>query len=334
MKKRGSAIVEYIIPMALVGVVVGTGLFLFLKNDVLLTFAANSLGSDIYKSEGKIVIGENLPVNYKTTFNSSASSEMPTSVPNSISEGVIDFGTFQLSGVPSDFGTFVETAGASGGTDKLATLLMQVVDQLEQEGQSADSELVKKLAVTGHNVAAIEKNYESMVHSCHFELACVQANADQLHNKPEHFDDRYYDFNGYVKDISVANNRMRKNTLPQEFQQHINGNESAAIFVETYDTLMASSTITEAQKGVITELYWNIGTLSDHMEASMYMMWHGEVAYNGWDPLTGKNVNQTSDLPSDPLQIAAGYKYSNTTHLESALICAADNYKDTGTRCD
>lgn len=42
----------------------------------------------------------------------------------------ISVGNYVLEGIPENFNAFVETSGASGGTDKIVSLLNQISDQL------------------------------------------------------------------------------------------------------------------------------------------------------------------------------------------------------------
>lgn len=72
----------------------------------------------------------------------------------------IDYGEFILTGVPKNMNDFVQSSGSSGGTDKLAALIDQLATQVPSINSPAYSNLLKKLADKGHEIAQLEKNLE------------------------------------------------------------------------------------------------------------------------------------------------------------------------------
>lgn len=70
----------------------------------------------------------------------------------------IDFGGYQLTGIPENFGEYIESSGSSGGTDKVVALLEQIAASPELSPDQKN--LVEQLANKGHSLANIEKIIE------------------------------------------------------------------------------------------------------------------------------------------------------------------------------
>lgn len=70
----------------------------------------------------------------------------------------IDFGPYKITGIPENFGEFIETAGSSGGSIVLADLLEQIAKNPELTNE--ESYLIEKLANKGHSLASIEEMIE------------------------------------------------------------------------------------------------------------------------------------------------------------------------------
>lgn len=185
MKKiKGSALVDYIIPTLVIGVIAGSGVYSLHSSGVLKNFIGASLNIN-FGSDGKGVVG-------KTTASSDAiatitppkgfdmttvkagdlggTPEQPikSCIGNSCA---IDFGELILTDVPENFGAFVETNGSSGGTEQLTAMLLQIADQIDDPSTPVDEAAdLRDLANLGHFVAAniyenedyLEKNIDSV----------------------------------------------------------------------------------------------------------------------------------------------------------------------------
>lgn len=70
----------------------------------------------------------------------------------------IDFGEYTLTGIPDNFGEFIETAGSSGGTDVLVDILKQIAKNPDLTSEQAN--LIEQLANKGHSLSSIEEMIE------------------------------------------------------------------------------------------------------------------------------------------------------------------------------
>lgn len=73
----------------------------------------------------------------------------------------IDFGDYVVSGIPSNFSEYIETAGASGGTDYLSTILDEIAENAPVDEET--KKLLEALANNGHGIAAIERSFNNEI---------------------------------------------------------------------------------------------------------------------------------------------------------------------------
>lgn len=173
---KGATLFQYAIIIALVALAIVPILLIFGGNinKILADY------SGIFKTNDKMV-KYNVSLSKSPTNTASASTSTPTSTtgitlpgikPGELSgtpnnpvkqciEGLcsIDYGNFVLNNVPDDFNSFVETSGTSAGTKTIITLLEQVA---QQQTDPKTTDLIRKLANYGHQLAANEKNVEDV----------------------------------------------------------------------------------------------------------------------------------------------------------------------------
>ena len=345
MKSRGSALVDYILPTALIGVVVGLSLWALTESNLLLNFLANSVNGQ--SQNGVLVIDHNysttsIPINTSIPeVNTNASTPVTTPVSTIIppgtydkATGTINLGNFTLTGLPENFSEFTETAGAAGGTDKLASLIKQIADQVEQTGDVAQAEEIRKLATMGHNIASIQKQLEQETVNCNGDINCVwDTSVDQISDF-ENYDTRYTDkpVDLAMFDVgTIGQMRLDKVNDPVAYQSYLDKNHPAAHYVETFDTLMANPSLSSDVKGLIKELSWNIGMVGEEFEENFVVLTDGRQDKYMVDPLTLESVN--IPVESRTIDQITSFKSSTITNLNSALICASGQYTDSGTKC-
>lgn len=326
-KSRGSALVDYVLPLALIGIVFGVALFSFAEENVLLKFLANSLNLTI--KDGTAILSPQQYTSIDTSQTNTATNDNTSILDQYVNQNddfiglSIQLGNYSLQGIPEHFGEFIETSGSAAGTEKLSQLLLQLADQVEAEGQVAEADGIKELATMGHNIAAIERAFEELVLSCQGDQACVYQKGSQLLPKPSDYNETYNSFaadRSYFESIGHEVICWRPTLkAPSPFNQH-------------YQDLMKTS-LDDTSKSIITELYWEIGMIAQNVEAGMSFYGDDNYSKDFHDPITGK-WQKTNDLPDDPYEIYTGYKPSTLSHLDSALICATSHhYTDTGKKC-
>lgn len=339
-KNAGSALIDYVIPTALIGLVCGVSLYYMVSDGKLLGFIGASANMDINMADQMAVIGNKKPDGTSILNNLAGGSlgGTPDNPVEKCTDGtcMIDYGEFILNGVPENFSEVVQSTGTSGGTDSLVSLVKQIADQLEQNGKINESLEVRKLASLGHNIATLEKEYEKIAIGCNKDVTCIQNYNSQIIPKPAGYDEAFYP---YVETtlietatkIPIGITRRWQLKEPASYNYLYSRNYPSALFVDKYQSLMDETNLSDTQKGVIKELYWQIGKLSEDVEAGTHI---AENAYSQdyCDPFTGE-YTPNPDLPENPFDIYSGYKPSSMTHVDSALICAAGYNQDTGTKC-
>ncbi|MGD9581888.1 MAG: hypothetical protein AB7V50_10985, partial [Vampirovibrionia bacterium] len=159
----GSALVDYIVPTAVVGLVVGMSLYALVSEDKILNFSAASARMDIKKGEQMAIVGRKESTNSmwdKITAGSFGGTE-DTPVSNCQSGScIIDYGNFILNGIPENLEEFVEVNGTSAGTDSIASAMEEIADQLVKDGESQAAQQVKDLSKMFKIMALLEKEEE------------------------------------------------------------------------------------------------------------------------------------------------------------------------------
>ncbi len=258
----------------------------------------------------------------------------------------IDYGDFVLNGIPENFNDFVLSSGTSGGTTTITDLLMQLAQQYKDNGKLEESEIIKKLAITGHNIAAIQKYSEKMINSCNKDIQCLKNLTDKNDNylsSIEGFDDTYYEFPAHLVyyEINDAANFTLKNVSERvnttDFQDKLNDGRLEYIFLDQFNNIQQSNGIDDATKDLITELSWVIGVMGKEFENNTEMIYNPEhppnQGYN--DPLTGEYIEREymGDDTQINLSMFENYTASRITNLNSMLICVTGQNIDTGEKC-
>ncbi|MEW5821747.1 MAG: hypothetical protein AB1782_16250 [Cyanobacteriota bacterium] len=350
-RSKGSNIVEYVIPMAVIGLTVGLSLFYMYSSGSLKKFVLGGSDSQMDSVTSEVTMNKNygennLPMITVTGGSLGGTSDKPVKICND-GKCNIDFGSFALSGIPENFNEFIETAGTAGGTEKISELLYQIAKQLQDEGKIEESKQVMVLATTGHNIGAVEKFFENKVNSCNANEACLNALRDFNYQTITHidgFDDRFYKFPSniealYLNDAGVLGvSRQKKIEDLATFQQRVDAGRLNYLYVDQFDKVMGLSGITNEIKGVISELTWSIGIMGEDFENNLEYIYTPESGENDklFDPLTGElitNPHRTTSF-SENLDMFNNYNASRITNFNSALICSAGSFADTGTRCN
>lgn len=341
---KGSALSEYAIVIALIAIPVIAGFFYVGKTIVAnLQNLYNGLQGS---SQQAFISSSNATGETSANPRSAISTETGSnvSVVNNNGSLTIDFGKYVLAGIPEDFQKEVITSGTGRGTELLATLMMQLSDQLKEEGLTEQAEEVKKLAVTGHNIAGMEKLLEEKVKQgdCGEDRQCYVDFAES-NPIPPNFDTTYTPFNG-CDEVTFAgrlgNARFcTDNPSDTKCQEIIVPRMSQAMFyIQTFDKVLADPKISHEAKGLIQELTWSIGALGEEFyAASAYVADTNpipEVDYR--DTLTAEvsTFMQPGDGSAQAgLDNFINNKASTLTNLDASLICASANYQDTGVSC-
>lgn len=318
MKHKGNALFQYVIILALVGLAL-TPVFMSVGEkivDILQEYTT------VFEANNVAIKGNTAPI--VSTIPSQLTITSLTSTNNSIAVNdtclggscTIQFGDMMLQGIPEDFNEFVETAGASGGTDSIASILYDIGKQLEESGQITQSEEVKKLASIAHNISVIESEMEDMVHSCNqtSDPATYDARhcidwyffkngkyANTPFPKPTGFDETYVDF--------------PQLTYKQYFDTFANESKTSnlAYFFKTQlDQVESDSTIPETVKKLTTKLSNDISTIQED-----FML---NVKYSGYYTKSNDEHLDYSDF--------ASYNASSITDFKAAIICTAGNNGD------
>lgn len=337
----GSSLVEYAFPLALIGLVVGMGMLYISSGGKMLNFITSSSNIKFDSIAQKAVLdqnGEETPLINDCTLNNNSKTECLDGLCK------LDLGSVVLTGIPEDFNVFIETAGASGGSDKVSELMSQIAQQLEAEGLTKESEEIKKLASIGHNLAVMQKSIEELVKSCTNDAVCIKNAGNNLVPKPDGYDETYYpyDANSQYKDFAGASILGGIKNLqthdPAVYTEMLSRNKLSAEFINTLDSINANNSISQDVKNVVQELSWDIGVIGEDFQNNVEFMaaeWFDSYSLLNpgtfYDPITLQE--RVEPIPQDPISNFNNYKASKITHFDSALICVSGENTDSGTQC-
>ncbi|MEA2022288.1 MAG: hypothetical protein U9N08_07425, partial [Candidatus Caldatribacteriota bacterium] len=166
-RQKGSALIDYMLPTALIGIVVGLGLYYMFSENLFTKFITASANMKVDLAKGQAVIGH-----FKEDSSSLVYYDTPT---QSCTEGtcIIDFGPFPLTGLPENFSEFIETSGSAGATDKLFAIAEQIADYLKDTGDLEGAKEFRELANLGHFMSDIQETVEDELKSCQSESDVV-----------------------------------------------------------------------------------------------------------------------------------------------------------------
>lgn len=338
---NGSSLVEYALPLALIGLVVGMGLLYISSGGNMIKFVTSSAKIQFDPITQKAVLDQNQEESAlinDSIANQNSSSECTNGLCK------LDLGSIVLTGIPENFNDFIETAGASGGSDKVSELLSQIAQQLEAEGLTKEAEEIKKLASIGHNIAMMQKSIEELVVSCNNDPTCIENAGTKLVPKPDGYDETYFpydssskykDFGGSTNIGGIKNLQMYDSAV---YNEMLSRDKLSAEFVDTLDSINTNNSIPQDIKNVIKELAWDIGVIGEDFQNNVEFMaaeWFDSYSLLSpstfYDPITLQE--RVEPIPQDAISNFNNYTASKITHFDSALICVSGENTDSGTKC-
>lgn len=337
-KIKAQEAIEFILITALV--FLGSLLVVLAFGKNISNFFTES-SSTVKSSENEsYTIDKNTPVKYEANYQTKDNSG---SLGGTLDEPIskcnnnvcnIDFGIYTLSEIPQNISEVISTSGSSGGTLAMVNIIKQLATALETKGLTQQSIEIKKFASIGHNIATLEKEYEKIFNSCNKDLSCIKNKINGNVSLPEGYDDTFYPFTSinYSDFNSTLSVGVLKSNYYNNYASSLNNNYPGALFIDKYESLMKSD-IDKNTKGILTEMYWQIGKLTEDVEAGLYYAKNDVYGQDYHDPITGVG-SENPDLPSSPFEIFNGYKPSSLTHFDSSIICTAGKFKDSGKRCN
>lgn len=345
MKDFGNALIQYALIIALVSV--GVGFSFFSLGNLLVTnltsfkdmlAAGNKASHQSVNVQNKTNNEQhpNNPIN--ADIIQSSSLVTPETICSS-GNCAIQFGNYTLVGIPENFNEFVETAGASGGTEKLATMTLQLADQLDAEGKTLEADQIRTLANLEHSLATFQNIVEKELSSCAKSDTAVNC-WNNIYSKPisdfttdPNLLDPYNpdrSLNTVLTHIELGEvNNSGINQIQEQSDNHM----IAGMLIESYYTIQNNQNLDPSVKATVQELTYNIAIMAENFQNQMEIIEDPTASSNYTDFLTGEAVIQdATDHPPD-MEFFNAYNASKVTNLNAALTCAAGNYDDIKNKC-
>ncbi|MEW5821163.1 MAG: hypothetical protein AB1782_13300 [Cyanobacteriota bacterium] len=351
-KKYGSSLSQYVIIVIIIGLAVAMAYGLLGVN------IKQNLANMVQSQEG---INEQINENIIGLTNITPGSlggniDAPATKCNSGS-CVIDYGNFVLNGVPENIQELVETTGASGGTENMASMIEQIADYLEASGQSGEATQLRDLANIGHFLAQIALTGESGASGCATNadpVSCFKAFATDPANSPTLPDNLKTILTKYeavqvpgkayqtliglhgqygTVGTRIDTARMMEVTNPSNFDI-IKAFNPAYQFVDIYDNVVANPNISQEVKDITKELYKNIAGITIEHQQNMSATYgqYTNMSGFGYDIYTGASVN-TGNYGLVPLEKIVHPQTSLNTNIQSSLMCATGKFDALGKAC-
>lgn len=341
-KIRGSAILDYVLPLALVGIVVGLGLNYGISNNVLGNFIAKSAGQKT-ESSNKIIIGEQADTTISIVSESKNKSEGFLNEPEVTCDSdkcSINYGSYVLEGLPANFNDFVQAHGTSGGTDTLADTMMLLAQQLEEKGYDNETiKKIKKMANLGHNIASLERKFESTINTCGSNNECLSNFLAAPSEAPADFDENYGNFptdeNNYMalyRSVTIGTAQQQYNENKAYYNKELARGLAGHEYIDTFNKIMEQDNLPNDVKGILQELTWQMGTMAEDFQNNVNLFNDPTIENGFCDPITGE-LSGITPPEGDTLKIFQNYDASQVTDLDSSLICASGYMPDSGKKC-
>ena len=336
MRLNKGSMVDYILPTAIVGLVLGLGLFYLVQNKSILNFTSASNNMEVNEAKSQGIVNAMGAKQYKAGDLGGNSSKPVLQC--SFGSCIIDYGDFILTGIPQDFAEYLESAGTSGSTDKLISLIEQIADQLEEQGDLSGAEEFRYFSNLGHYVSDIQEAIEAEAKNCEsnsnprtcFRNAVMDPTKSIL--KPAILDAILPVYTGKNCHLLGQNAHtlmpivMKKTSFPN--------NEINEKMGKYYKSIMDNSKYKDHLKGVVQELYLNLADTSVNLHTKMYCMNYASgCKTHFYDPLTGGYLGYLPVDTSAGITEVIKPKTSKSTDLTSALMCSAGWNKSTGDKC-
>lgn len=343
-KKKGSALYQYVIIIALVALAL-IPVLMALSNITNQTFENylsyyTTMSKNVEKNAAMPIKGPlgGTPANPVSNCNAGTCE--------------VDFGDYLLTGIPEDFQSLVQTSGTSGGADQLADIFAQLAEQMKTENPDGYSDYMR-LANLVHLQADIVRHVENKA-----KTGATQPEFNDFYVKQSLAQTGYTPPaelasvlpNGLSMSYNLAFTQNWMNELGLARSKQVNdagffnavkGSYPAFAIVDQYDQIMANSKYSDNLKSLTQELYLNIADLSINSAnlMSVASSCSDPAGCNSgmatYDPITGAPVSslQTSVNPSTSMEAVVHPQYSLKQDFDGALVCTAGKNVDTGRSC-
>lgn len=220
----------------------------------------------------------------------------------------VDYGDFILTGVPENYQDFVEAQGTSGGTDKLVSVINQLADQLEADGDLAEAQQLRDFANLLAFMGDSQSNIESIASSCAASATpnqCLQTamqtvtiNCPAILNTilPDFNSDSLYSLLSSQLDVGSAAYSVFNNIADADV-----GGSSSDTLYQLFKDIQSNPQFSDSIKDVITQTYSAAAlssTTLSHNTRYLSTTDGSNVIVMPADPLTGT----ISGLPFETIQ--------------------------------
>ncbi|MEW5820040.1 MAG: hypothetical protein AB1782_07590 [Cyanobacteriota bacterium] len=240
-KTAGSAINQYAIIIALVILAISPLFMVFGKNIVsYFSHLKTSLSEKSLNNQASTAIEDPVQEFSKNIFPGELGGTMENPIQKCAGNIChIDYGDFVLSGVPQNFGEFVQSAGASGGTDELLKLLEQLLVQIQKDPEMTPDEIAKiqNLMAKGKDIVKLEKYFESILDKYQTDIKDYVSDKYTLRYKFENGDITEEEFNTKANQLDKKYEFIRKD-LYEGIQLQLSNGVDMNIDIKDMDYLI------------------------------------------------------------------------------------------------
>ncbi|MEW5821101.1 MAG: hypothetical protein AB1782_12990 [Cyanobacteriota bacterium] len=345
-KDRGSGLLDYVLPTAIVGIMAGLSIYYMYSEGMLTKFISASGNIEVENKVG--IVGPNTS---KASGSSSTAYNESLDVSCVGDSCTINFGNgLVLTDVLKDFGSFVETNGAAITTDKIAAMIEDIANFLDDPATPADEGAdFRDLANLYHFVAANQRKVEEVAAICSSDAdpaSCLNdsintTTGEQALSLPANlsamlpgYDNTKNLYNSLIND-DLATVRNNLESLPGLYSSYINEDPLYAV-VNLYDNIMANPAYSDQIKSITQELYLSVDDVAFQItSATVSKVSYNSISYtlNHRNPLDFNEVMSTVNTSTVAISDVTNPDASNFSDLYSALQCVAGKNVDTGLAC-
>lgn len=335
-KNFGSALVDYVIPTAVVGLVVGSAIYVLASEGKILNFAAASASMNVNTKDQMAIVGDKPSTNdmWETFTPGSFGGTSDTPVSNCSSGNcLIDYGDFLLNGLPENLSEFTQINGTSGGTESIAAAMEQIADQLVKDGKSEAAKDIQDFAKMLKLQAFFQKEEEKVAtiakNPTEYKALTETKNAITIPSNLLEVVPTYITDNKSVVDHlywKAGEMKLQMKNYSDETKELVKKDRFSANISLQFDTVMENNAIPGTMKNAVRELYAQSDELNNEMRQHSYIAgstYAPSVKTADYSPLTGNfTAWNTYTYPSgeNRLSLVTNPQYNMKQDLITSLI--------------
>lgn len=337
----GSALVDYLLPTMIVGLVLGLGLYGFTNEQYLKKFLIASGNMEKSTDKTQLIVGGR----HLKGGSLGGTPSNPVTKCDFAGTCDIDYGDFILEGVPVNFGEYIEINGSAGSSEIILSLLESMAEQIKESDPPSYSKL-KTMANLGHIMGDIQKTTEAKANECKSEADPQTCFQNWLNNPPSANYSLPGEFASYLPDFILNDTMSTYDLLEHSYmglyksgsypdpgvpRENVFPGVKAVTYYES--NIQGNASIPLHVRNVTKELYRGLNDIGQNLMGISRSAKTGSAQSLSYiDPFTGAYLDSMTYNTSS-MDDVTNPNSTLKSHADSYLICINGRNSDSGSTC-